>query len=85
LFGALLMLLSLSAACCAPVGAGGPYKGGGGGPQGGGSSNPPSRVGILEVSGSQVFVDGASAQKWPIDLERKPGDYRCRQQWPDRS
>ena len=62
LFGALLMLLSLSAAGCAPVGAGGPYKGGGGGPQGGGSSNPPSRVGILEVSGSQVFVDGASAQ-----------------------
>jgi hypothetical protein len=62
-FGALLMLLSLSTAGCAPVVASGPNGGGGGGTQGGSfPSNPPSHVGILEVSGPQVFVDGTGAQ-----------------------
>src|SRR6266446_9261518 len=62
LFGVLLVLLSLSATRCAPVGAGGTIGNTGGGAQGGGfPSNPPSRVGILEVSGTQVFVNGASA------------------------
>ena len=59
---ALPVLLSLFAAACGPVGSGG-QPGGGGFPQGQGvPSNPPSRVGILEVSGSQVFVNGTSAQ-----------------------
>jgi hypothetical protein len=44
---ALLMLLSLFAAACAAVGSG---------------ANTPRRVGILEVSGLQVFVNGTSAQ-----------------------
>jgi hypothetical protein len=61
-FGVLLVVLSLSAARCAPVGTGGTIGSTGGGAQGGGvSPNPPSRVGILEVSGTQVFVNGANA------------------------
>ena len=59
---ALLVLLSLFAVACGPVGSGA-QLGGGGFPQGQGvPSNPPSRVGILEVSGPQVFVNGTSAQ-----------------------
>jgi hypothetical protein len=54
-------VLSLSAARCAPVGTGGTIGSTGGGAQGGGvPSNPPSRVGILEVSGTQV-LNGANA------------------------
>jgi hypothetical protein len=61
-FCAPLVLLSFFAAACGPVGSGGQH-GGGGFPQGQGvPSNPPSRVGILEVAGSQVFVNGTSAQ-----------------------
>ena len=57
-----LALLLFFAAACGPVGSGG-QLGGGGFPQGQGvPSNPPSRVGILKVSGSQVFVNGTSAQ-----------------------
>jgi hypothetical protein len=59
---ALLVLLSLFAAACGPAGSGG-QPGGGGFPQGQGvPSNSPSRVGVLEVSGLQVFVNGTSAQ-----------------------
>src|ERR1700722_8496175 len=61
-FCAPVLLLSFFAAACGPVGSGG-QPGGGGFLQGQGvPSNPPSRVGMLEVSGSQVFVNGTTAQ-----------------------
>jgi hypothetical protein len=61
-FCTLLAFSSLCMSACAPVGPGGQVSGGGI-PQGPGvPSNPPSRVGTLEVSGPQVFVNGTGAQ-----------------------